>query len=348
MSDTPMTDESRPGHFTDRIREAMRAHFDTLENDASSTPSTDASSGDGVEPEGQGESAPSDAPVAEIVPDASVPAEDARDEGEGEVGGGEPADASQPAVASTTAASGFADLNDYARRVYGRELNADEAAALFQGARLMSEMASLSEPQRLAIQQVMQGGVEGVQAGAEEGRSQPVLDPDDPDAELYQRFIAPLESRLNEITQAQEAERVRAQQEEQRIIADQATAAINTWREAHPDLTDAEVEQLALRGGQTGMFPALLAHHNKDVSAATHQLLDQLYWNDPDFREREFARQHAAQTTANAPQQARAQKAASVAGGGGSAVPRDDLTPQSPADRRAAFAAGIARAMNDQ
>lgn len=254
-----------------------------------------------------------------------------------------------------------ADLNEYARARYNRDLTPEEARAIFDMAALGQDIAALTPQQRLAIQQVMYGeapvttqpsaatgpgGVGTATPTPPDPSPLDALDPDDPYAQVISAATAPLQARLDAL-QADLAQRAATDQANARAAEESAiNAAVQTWRADKADLTDPEFA--AIEAAITANGGVL--YHNfraqlRDPSLAIRAALDFAHDTNPALMEREIARRVAA-ASPSTEDLARQARAASVAGGGGSAVPRDEIIPANAADRQSLLTQEIARAMD--
>lgn len=321
------------------------------------------------------------APSADDLPTGSAGGE-GEDEGDVGAAAGTPSSASPDDADSdeqeadigvvSSLADAYTDLNARAEQAYGRKLTASEADALFSAAGLAADIAALSTEQRLALQHIIYPaqsappgsqsqapqeqpgvGIGGGGSGSRQGDS--ILPPLPDDADDYERAIyarvaepvTQLEARLAQLeanTQQTIAAQQQAQLEQSSALAD---AAIAQWRDAHPDLTPEEHAALLTRTVQAGIAPSLIAQSNGDIGQGVAAALDMILYSTPELRDRMVQKQLADERARAQTDRTRQVKAASVGGGGGSAVSREQVAPENPIDRRAALAAGIARAMQE-
>jgi hypothetical protein len=127
--------------------------------------------------------------------------------------------------------------------------------------------------------------------------------------------VAPLSSRLDEIAQNQQALAEQYQQQYVDRVSDGYLSGRDVFAQAHPDLTQDDLAVLDGRARQSGMYAAHL-DAVRDPSQAAVNLLEQLHWADPGFREAEIARQVAAASEDKTVDDARKHLAAAPGVGG--------------------------------
>lgn len=325
----------------------------------------------------------------------STPAAPAQvDDGAGEGGvGGEgaapvdppPADPGTTPSPSPSPEDTQFSLDQYAEQYFGTRLNPAQARELFA---VLGGLQNLTPEQRAQVDQIVAGGAPN-QYPVTQG--QPVAQPQHPvtsagppatptqtppspysslpprpddeyEAQLYDKYIAPLanttQAQLAEI-QASIAATTRAQQQaDQERAAAVIESASTSWRAQYPVITDGEYDALVDRITRSGTFPSIIQAHRGDIAAATNAILEQHFWSDPALRSKAIANiasgravgdpatldpaSPIAQQAADADNQRQA-RASSLAGGGGSTTPRGNAPqPKDSAGRKQALIAEIA------
>ena len=181
--------------------------------------------------------------------------------------------------------------------------------------------------------------------------------PDDEyEAQIYDKYIAPLANATTsqlaniqaEIDRNTQAQLAREQQE----IMSAVEQTANAWRADHPVLSDGEFDALTDKVARSQVFPAMIRTHGNPADA-TRAVLDQFFWADPALRSKALANVASGRVAGdpnavdpNSPiaqqnadlEKNRQARAASVAGGGGSATPRGTVPqPKDSAGRKAAM-----------
>lgn len=304
-------------------------------------------------------------PSTSAAPDAA-PVEDGAGVG-GDAGeGAAPVDPASSSDPGTPPPDDFS-LDEYATQYFGTRLSRDQARNLFA---TLNGLQNLTPQQREEVDRVLAGGQAG-QYPATTGQpitpgqppqsyqpstpATPGLPPrpdDEYEAQIYDRYIAPLAQTQQQIQQ-QIAATTAAQLERERAeAAATIERASSEWRARNAGLTDGEYDALVERISRSGVFPALI-NSLGSVASATHAALDQFFWADESLRSRAIANLASGRSAGDSTpdptspiaqqQQAddaqRQARAASVAGGGGSTTPRD--TPPAPKDAAGRKAAMI-------
>lgn len=148
-------------------------------------------------------------------------------------------------------------------------------------------------------------------------------------------------AQAQQLTQAQYDAQVRAQRE-----ADATTIATaeQQWREANPEVSDADYTRISFKATSTPIYPQLLAQNGGDHTAATHALLNLTLQGLPDISNRvQNARIQAAADRAAADASRRG-KLTSVSGGG-TATPKSQ--PRSREERERAALTDLAAVFGD-
>lgn len=308
-------------------------------------------------------------------------------EGEGAGAGGDAAAgdgaAPDPAAAPpapTPPADGQDDftLDAYAREYFGTQLTKEQARDLFG---VLGGLQALTPEQRQQLDQVLAGGNPGQQYPVTTGTpvtqptappsvpgssptSSPIIPPrpdDEYEAQLYDRYIAPLAATIDgrvksieeQVALTTQQQLLQQQRANDSIIANASTS----WRAQYPDLTDGEYDALTDRIIRSGVFPAVVNAHGGDFSAATQAVLEQHFWADPNLRSKAIANLASGRAPGDATTQTpeaaassasdaahRQARAASVSGGGGAVTPRGDQasTPNTADGRKKAMISEIA------
>ena len=274
------------------------------------------------------------------------------------------------------------DLNIFARDYFGTDLSPAQARELFSR---LNGLQNLSPQQQAQLDAMLAGGPQGQypvtapmqgapeqyapqpNAGGQNAIGQPPLGlparPDDNDYEgqqVYDRYIAPMatmvDQRMASIEQQVAATTAAQQLREREGNAATITAASDSWRTEHPEITDGEWARLTDNVIRSGTLMPMVAAHG-DFSKATRAVLEQHFWADDQLRAKAIANISSGRaagtglpdpaspitTDATEIERQRQARAASVAGGGGGQTPRggDIATPTSKDGRKAAMVAAL-------
>lgn len=245
-----------------------------------------------------------------------------------------------------------------AHQYYGRTPSPAEAQALFDVA---NRLRTLPPEQQAQVEAMLYPGVAGVPQTPPQPQpqpqpyppyTQPTIGQSDPYAEpdaitpVVQAAMAPVQEQLATVTQymQQQAEQQVAAQRAQ--VAQQIDAGVTAFNGRY-SLTPQESEALQQRVAQQGIMTALYQSTGSG-QAAIEQAMEQTYWGDPAWRQREALRlagQQNAATTQQQADEAKAHKAGALAPGG-AIVPRTDPEPQTKDQRQAALVQGVTEAMS--
>ncbi len=303
--------------------------------------------------------------------------------GAGDGAAPDPALGAPAAPAPTPAPDDQFSLDAYARDYFGTSLTPDQARELFG---IVGGLQSLTPEQRRILDQTLAGGQPGQypatigQPTQPQHQQQPPLQPQPPyqdpaqspprapaflpprpddeyEANIYDRYLAPLATQTEARLAAIQADIERTTQaqlaRENAEMISHITRASDEWRSAHQDLTDGEYDALVDRVTRSGVFAPLVQAHGSPY-VATQAALDQFFWADPNLRARAIANTASGRAEGDATQQdagspvaqqqasteaTRQARAASVAGGGGRSTPRGDQqpTPTDTAGRKSAM-----------
>jgi hypothetical protein len=113
--------------------------------------------------------------------------------------------------------------------------------------------------------------------------------PDDEyEAQLYDKYIAPLANATAAQLAAVNENIAATTRAQQQADQERAAAIIETsatqWRAQYPMLSDGEYDALTDRIARSGTFPAMIAAHRQDIAAATRATLEQNFWADEQLR----------------------------------------------------------------
>jgi hypothetical protein len=277
------------------------------------------------------------------------------------------------------------DANSYFQEWLGQPLSREDAQQL---AATITDLNRLTPEQRANLDRVLAGEQpnaypattgQPVQQPQPQPQPQPADDPalavlgprpdDEYLAQQWDLTARGVRAQADQLAAIQQdiARTTQAQQEIERAqAADRITTATNEWRDNYPMLTDAEFDRLIDSSTRAGTFDRLVAAHNGDFNAATKAILEQHLWTDAAIRDKVIANiasgRVAGDATVQDPaspvaqqqaqiEQARRQRASSVAGGGGQAPSRatnpgdGGNVPATPEGRKAALQAEIAAHM---
>lgn len=146
----------------------------------------------------------------------------------------------------------------------------------------------------------------------------------------------------SELEQLREQQGQLTQLTQQQYLA-QLEAGVTRAREAvqkERQLSDEEMERLTQETAKMAIMPSLMSQY-QDAEQAAQQALNLVYWQIPEFRDREVGR--AVESASN--QRSRQEKQSKLAGNSGSA-PRETPVPETPEARKEAMISEIADAMN--
>jgi hypothetical protein len=359
------------GDLRATMLQALETHFQ--ENDADEADGTDQ-------------------PPATPSPDAATPApgEDGAGGG-GDAGEGAAPDdlapaapGAAPTVPGTPEDAMQFSLDAYAQEYFGTKLTPAQARELFS---VLGGLQSLTPAQREQVDRIVAGGAPDQYPVTQGQPVAPITQPpatppsatsptsplgqpfslpprpdDEYEAQLYDKYIAPLaaatttqlsqiQAEIDRNTQAQLA------REQQEIMAAVESSA-NAWRAEHPVLTQGEFDALTDKVARSQVFPAMVRTHGSPAEA-TRAVLDQFFWADPNLRSKALANVASGRAAGdphtidpdspvaqqNAALEANRQaRAASVAGGGGAATPRGAVPqPKDAAGRKQAMIQELAQ-----
>lgn len=213
-----------------------------------------------------------------------------------------------------------ADFVTLFRARYGREPNQAEVEGLFS----LAEWANSLTPQQQADIQAAYLG----QGNQSQTQTPPTPEPDPLDEEYADDpTLGPLYKRLQEMQANMERlAQGNAESYQQQVLRGLETGA-NSFKEKY-GVSDNELAALQGAVGSLGILPAFVQAHNSPEAGIT-AALDYVYWQTPEFRNREIQRQIEAQAEAEKQHAQRKRKASSVTGTGGNGASRTEAPKKS-------------------
>ncbi len=295
---------------------------------------------------------------ASTDPDASATtASDGEDEGAGE---GVPEAPSSPSSAQPTddtdetspqAGDEAGDEEDETEEDDDVEAPAEEAPSSFtidgrnltegdmrQVLQVADWASSLSPDQVNAIDAVLSGEYEIVPRGAaasvpQPGAAAPGVDDDDEYDDLDPKVKARLDHLTNTVETLSKSQSS-VFEEQQRRVNEEVVASIRVGAskfQTATGLTDDEREVLTQRVVQLQILPGYANQYRGDPATAMEKAMEAVYWQTPEYREREVQKQLAQERKTTSKETTRKTKASSLTSGGGS-VPR--VEPSATKDQR--------------
>lgn len=143
-----------------------------------------------------------------------------------------------------------------------------------------------------------------------------------------------------------EQRRIEAEQRQTAALA-QINAGQERFAQAHPSLTESELQELRSVVASMQILPGIAAAKNGDISAAMEAALEQAYWATPKFRDAEmqrFLESHEERARENL----KRRRKASALSGNGASTSRTPPTPTTREDKNAAIVGMIEAAMRGQ
>lgn len=338
------------------------------------------STDDTTSPDGTADGASQPDPTTSAPAATEPPQGQAADDAGGAGVGGDAPEGAAPdgAPPGTAPAAGQDDfsLDQYAADYFGTRLTAEQSRELFG---IFGGLSALTPEKRAILDAMLAGGpvpsefVQGGQQQAPASIIQPPAQPqytapptqnapgypsrpgdDDPDGQhYYDQFIAPLAATQAQLQQQLQHTTQQQLAQQQQVAAAEIGRAADAWRTSHADLSDAEFARVEDNLIRAGILPNLLNVHGS-YTAATTAALEQMFWADPQLREKAIANISSGRLPGNGAStdpassitqqqqeadRARAGLASSVSGGGGGNVTREPTigVPKTKAERDVAL-----------